>query len=228
MVMPRRYTNAELVDALAADYVSGGMGPAAARRMRTLIDRDPGFTTAVARWRTHLDAALLTQQPPAAVWQAIAARLDGTSAPGRAQLGVRWPRRALAGIALAAALSIAVLLVRPPGSTPGVAQVVAVLRGSVGQGAVVMIKGREVSLTALGTLRAPSGRVYELWLIPHGGKPVAVAVVSPDQTRYRLSDAAGAALAGATAFAVSVEPPGGSPTGRPTGPVVLIGPVEHS
>ncbi len=228
MVMPRRYTDPERVDALAADYVSGGMGPAAARRMRSLIEQEPGFTAAVARWRTHLDAALLTQQPPAAVWQAIAARLDGAPAPARVQPAVRWWRRALAGVALAAAIGVTVFLVRPPGPGPGVAQVVAVLRGSAGQGAVVMVQGREVSLTALGTLQAPRGRVYELWLIPHGGQPVAVAVAHHGQTRLRLSAAAAAELANATAFAISVEPPGGSPTGRPTGPVVLSGPAEHA
>ena len=228
MVMPRRYTDPERVDALAADYVSGAMGPAAARRMRALIDQDPGFAAAVARWRTHLDAALLVQQPPTSVWQAIAARLDRASAPGRAPAAVRWWPRALAGVGLAAAIGIAVLLVRPPGPVPGAAQVVAVLRGSSGQGAVVMIQGRDVSLTALGSLRAPSGRAYELWLIPRGGRPIAVAVTRPGQTRYRLSAAAGAGLAAAAAFAISVEPPGGSPTGRPTGPVVLSGPAERS
>ena len=230
--MPRRYTNPELVDALAGDYLSGGMGPAAARRMRALIDQDPGFAAAVARWRIHLDAALLTQQPPDAVWQAINARLDGAPAPGRAPHAARWWRRVLAGVALVAAVTGAVLLVRPPGSVPGSvpggAQVVAVLRGSAGQGAVVMVQGREVSLTALGALQAPSGRVYELWVIPRGGKPIAVAVANPGQTRYRLPAAAGAVLAEAKSFAISVEPPGGSPTGQPTGPVVLMGPVEHS
>ena len=226
--MPRRYSDAECVDALAADYVSGAMGEAAARRMRALIDQDPRFAEAVARWRTHLDAALLTQQPPASVWQGIVARLDASRTPGGARAADRWWLRALAGLGLAVAVGIAVLLVRPPRSVPGVAQVVAVLHGPSGQGAVVMVQDREVSLTALGTLQAPRGRAYELWLIPRGGKPIGVAVASPGQTRYRLPAAAGAGLATATAFAISVEPPGGSPTGQPTGPVVLSGPVEHS
>ena len=37
-----------------------------------------------------------------------------------------------------------------------------------------------------------------------------------------------ALLAGAAQLAVSIEPPGGSPTGLPTGPVVIVAPISKS
>lgn len=70
----------------------------------------------------------------------------------------------------------------------------------------------------------PSERSLELWYIaPSGGAPRSMGLV--DRTRLDAAIPAVArsgGLAGAT-LAVSVEPPGGSPTGSPTGPVVYSG-----
>jgi anti-sigma-K factor RskA len=68
-------------------------------------------------------------------------------------------------------------------------------------------------------------RAIELWLIPAGdtrprslgliqaGQPIRLDI-PPDLARRLTPDAA---------LAVSLEPPGGSPTGLPTGPVVALG-----
>src|SRR5260370_24305031 len=68
-------------------------------------------------------------------------------------------------------------------------------------------------------------RAYELWLIPSGEtRPRSLGLVQPGQP-IRLdipSDLAGRVTPDAT-LAVSLEPPGGSPTGLPTGPVVAAG-----
>lgn len=66
-----------------------------------------------------------------------------------------------------------------------------------------------------------SGRVPELWLIPPGGKPIAVGVFARDKaTSIALSPQLAAQWNAKALLAVSIEPPGGSPTGQPTGPVV--------
>jgi len=46
------------------------------------------------------------------------------------------------------------------------------------------------------------------------------------QLEHKLSDAQRAALSGAAQLAVSLEPPGGSPTGAPTGPVLYVAPLK--
>jgi anti-sigma-K factor RskA len=68
----------------------------------------------------------------------------------------------------------------------------------------------------------PSGKTYQLWLIPTEGKPISAGVFDPD------AQGAGTILlpplpagVAAKAFAVTVEPAGGVP--QPTGPIVLLG-----
>lgn len=68
----------------------------------------------------------------------------------------------------------------------------------------------------------PAGKSYQLWLVPSGGAPVNAGLVAANQQN-------GAAVAhtepglAAKAFAVTLEPGGGSP--QPTGSKVLVGAV---
>lgn len=69
----------------------------------------------------------------------------------------------------------------------------------------------------------PAGKIYQLWLVPSSGAPVSAGLVEANQQN-------GAAVAhierglGAKAFAITLEPHGGSP--QPTGPKVLVGAVS--
>lgn len=67
---------------------------------------------------------------------------------------------------------------------------------------------------------APAGHSLELWYIGDDKPPRPMGLI--DKSPATMSIPAGAGGAGAT-FAVSVEPPGGSTTGAPTGPVVYKG-----
>ena len=68
-------------------------------------------------------------------------------------------------------------------------------------------------------------RVLELWWAPEKGKPSSLGLIRADGVtvlpRGRLPG--GLKGSGIDHMAVSVEPPGGSPTGQPTGPVVFYG-----
>jgi anti-sigma-K factor RskA len=71
----------------------------------------------------------------------------------------------------------------------------------------------------------PSGRTYELWLIPTEGKPVDVGLFNTDsQGNGQVILPSLPQGLTAKAFAVSIEPAGGVPA--PTGPIVLVGPVS--
>jgi anti-sigma-K factor RskA len=48
------------------------------------------------------------------------------------------------------------------------------------------------------------------------------------QMHMRLADALAELLQQGATIAISVEPPGGSPTGKPTGPVVASGSLEQA
>ncbi|MGP8253313.1 MAG: anti-sigma factor domain-containing protein [Terracidiphilus sp.] len=72
---------------------------------------------------------------------------------------------------------------------------------------------------------APPGKAYELWLIdPRIGAPRSLGVIAADSaTRSaNLAQYDRAVVEDAT-YAVTVEPPGGSPSGKPSGPPVFVG-----
>ena len=75
--------------------------------------------------------------------------------------------------------------------------------------------------------RAPD-QALELWLVASDGGPPprsARPAGSPGRGLSRLSAVATPAEAETAVLAISLEPPGGSPTGLPTGPVVYQGKI---
>ena len=69
----------------------------------------------------------------------------------------------------------------------------------------------------------PAGRSLELWFVPSGEAPRSLGLVEPGTTPIRLPAARIGRSPGTGSFAVSVEPPGGSPADGPTGPVIYSG-----
>jgi anti-sigma-K factor RskA len=70
----------------------------------------------------------------------------------------------------------------------------------------------------------PSDKSYQLWVVPADGAPISVGVFNPatgDRAHWMTKVPAGVA---AKAFAVTLEPAGG--TSQPTGPKVFVGPVS--
>jgi anti-sigma-K factor RskA len=75
-------------------------------------------------------------------------------------------------------------------------------------------------LAALAPVEVPAGKALELWIKPPGGtSPRSLGVLPPAGRRLILPSMPAAG----TALMISLEPPGGSPTGAPTGPVVFGG-----
>ena len=71
--------------------------------------------------------------------------------------------------------------------------------------------------------KAPPGKSYELWIIDAKlGAPRSLGVIGEKPRAATLSDYDPAVVADAT-YAVTVEPPGGSPDGKPSGPPVFVG-----
>ena len=88
----------------------------------------------------------------------------------------------------------------------------------------VVDRGRgSVVLTPIGP-GPVDARARELWLIPKGGAPIAAGMIRRDAPRpVKLApELVKAADAGAS-LAVSLEPDGGAPDGKPTGPIIASG-----
>ena len=87
---------------------------------------------------------------------------------------------------------------------------------------------QELRLHAQNVYDLPVGKAHELWALPEGGAPVSLGLLpKTGEQRRVLTPAQQTALAGAKQIAVSLEPEGGSPTGAPTGPVLLVAPLSR-
>jgi anti-sigma-K factor RskA len=75
-------------------------------------------------------------------------------------------------------------------------------------------------LKPLNDLSMTPGRALELWAVPAQGAPRSLGLVQAAGATTLLRPQL---LRDTAAFAVSVEPAGGSPTGAPTGPIVSVG-----
>ncbi len=233
------YAREPLADALASSYVAGTLRGGARRRFEALLPGHPALRAAVQGWRDRLmplAATVAPVTPPPRIWQAIEGRLWPVPAGRSAGFGpvAWWQRlslwRGLSGLATAAVLVLTVALVRTPPAAP---PIVVVLEGQAGTAAagasfVASVSGdgqAMVMLPVSTTVPMQSDRVLELWSVPPRGAPKSLGLISASGATVLPRSRLPATLlkGGTAALAVSVEPPGGSPTGAPTGPVVFAG-----
>jgi anti-sigma-K factor RskA len=207
-------------DALAAEYVLGTLEARDAVRARALIEADAGFAQAVARWEARLaplQALAPPEAPPPELYARIAATLDPAPTP-RPRWRFPWPAFGLGAGALAAGL--AAFLVLRPAPAP---QLMTVLLTSQDQPAwVVSAEGDALRLAALNPRAVPEGRVFELWALPPGATAPTSLGLIPPEGRLTVSPR-GIRPEPGMLIEITLEPPGGSPIGRPTGPIQFIG-----
>jgi anti-sigma-K factor RskA len=212
-------------DLLAAEHALG-LADASAREAS-----DPAFAAAVDAWRARLDPLLGPERaPPPELWERIVARLPANDVdPAR-----RW-RFATFAASAAAAVLLGLLVARPAGETPAPApqvaasaparMMVAALTPKDGKGALSITYDKSAGQMVVNPMGMDAGgRTPELWVIPADGKPRSLGVV-PEKAAAAMTvpPEHRAMLAEGVTLAVSLEPEGGSPTGAPTGPVVMTG-----
>ena len=238
------YARQTLADTLAASYVTGTLRAAARRRFETLLPSHPALRAAVTDWLARLmplTAVVGPVAPSPQVWSAIERRLWPAAAAAAAvapTAAVSWWRglgfwRAASGLATVAAVGLSVLLLNPAAQAP---PVVVVLQGTEAGGpmltsfvASVSADGRALVARPVQPVALAADRVLELWAVPPQGAPRSLGLISAaGVTVIRREKLSPGLLDGrnTAAFAVSVEPPGGSPTGTPTGPVVFAGKLQ--
>jgi anti-sigma-K factor RskA len=223
------------LDELAAQYALGTLRGPARDAFTRAAHADPQIAAVAREWERRLAllaSAVPAVNPPPRVWAAIATRLglEGVRGAGLAwwqRLGF-WRGFALASFAAALILS-ALQLMQPP-AAPG-ESLVAVLAGPDAKPVMVATAALDqpvLTLKAVADVTPGPGRAFELWALPEGGPPRSLGVIAPaGVVKVRLRGPSGDALARVPALAVSLEPPGGSPTGQPTGPVLYSGKIER-
>jgi anti-sigma-K factor RskA len=228
-----RYDSPELRERLAAEYVLGTMPGRSRRRFERLIAEEPALARLVGAWADRLaplDMATPPQEPPARVWRAIEGRIARAAAPPRPAPSWRDSLAFWRGLAIAASVATVVLALylavfSGPATAP-VPTVVAVLADHGGAPGWIAITGPrhgEISVSAIRPAPAPAGRSFELWGIA-GGSPRPLGLLRPQPGHATIMRAGEMPPPGGV-LAVSLEPANGSPTGRPTGPVLYQGTV---
>ena len=223
---------------LAAEYALGLLDARDRREAERRVAADPGFADEVAFWQARLTPLIETVapvEPPASLWDRIDAALGAETtsqakppvapkASGLWESLAFWRGLAFGSLGLAAAslVGLAVLLPRPMQNPP----LVAALAPSGGPPAFVAAydPARRTVIVIPASLAGADRRVPELWLIPPGGSPRSLGLLDPARpVTLSLPEELRAEASPQAVLAVSLEPPGGSPTGQPTGPVIAQG-----
>lgn len=232
------YNRPELLDRLAAEYVLGLLRHRARARFERLCAELPAALSARQRWEERLlplSLALAPVAPDANRWpqieRAIAA-LNGASAAPR--VAARSAARRWWPVAVAAALvGVALLVGKLTYWNEPTWEPVAVLAPANAAPLWRLERsadGAQITIRALGPITLNATKSYELWILPSaGGNPVSLGLMPRyGKLERRLTPAQRTLLAAARQIAVSVEPLGGSPTGVPTGPVVIVASVMRA
>jgi anti-sigma-K factor RskA len=220
----------EAREALAAEYVLGTLEAREVARVRAAMAADPGFAALVEAWESRLAPLARTipaAEPPAELLARIEAALDArASATVPAAPARFWKAWAVGASAVAAGLA-AVLLLRPAAEAPQ--RFVAVLQQDRATPAWVVEASRERGIVLAGAINPrprEEGRVLQLWGLPVGATaPTSLGLV-PEDGRLAVDPRVLAPQPGML-IEISLEPPGGSPIGRPTGPILFIGRLER-
>jgi len=227
---------------LAADYVMGLLDAAEEARAERLMSTDESFARAVGAWRERLadfDASAEPVAPSPALWERIAETIKAAPSPdSRVRLwdNIRFWRTAAISGALAASLLMVLAiggLVTSRQLQTDLAELsrrkpvyVAVLVSDATReaGAIVnaFADGR-VELVPLRPIEVPPGKTLQVWTLwDRAVGPKSVGLTGQSRT-LQLDLKSLPTTVQDQLFEITLEPEGGSPIGRPTGPILYKG-----
>jgi len=244
--------NGDDLDALAGDYVLGTLPAAGRRAVEARLPGDAALRAAVEDWEARLlplTALAAPVDPSDGLWPRIAGSVRAApanaaaatappsqqpaagQAPSRAPRGARWWDslalwRGLSGGGFAMAAVLAALLLGRGGTAPAVPQYLVVLVAPQDRAPGWVVQAgtaRQASLIPLATAAVPQGRTLQFWTKGADWRgPVSLGLVQPGQVlRVPLDKLP--PLEPDQLFELTLEPAGGSPLDRPTGPIQFIG-----
>lgn len=232
---------------LASEYALGLLDAGEARDVEARLVADERLAALVEEWRervAELDATAPFVPPDPALWSRIEASLPvrtasatelttpslpGTRAAQRERVAPWWNSLPLwRGVGLAACAAT-VLLAAGIGYVAQKASqapvLVAVLLSDQNHPAAVVNAFRDgrTELLALSELKAPEGKSLQVWTLWDRARgPVSVGLLDALRTiPLNVDDLP--LPAAEQLYEVTLEPAGGSPTGRPTGPILMKG-----
>jgi anti-sigma-K factor RskA len=218
-------------DLLAAEYVLGVLDASARANAAARIDNERAFAARVDNWYQRLaplDDSYATVTPPPMIKAAVDKRLfvsTQTKSPGLLESLAFWRGLSVAALALAAFVVVPAV-VRRDRQVAKVIPIVAPMQADTGEVRFVALYepgSDEIRITRVKADKA-GDKDFELWFVDGSSVPESMGVLSnADTMSIKVKPEMIARINAGDAFAVSVEPLGGSPTGTATGPVIAVG-----
>ena len=205
--------------ALAAEYVLGVLALDERLAVEARLKTDAAFAGLVTAWETHFSALnddFASVQAPD-LMPLIEARIFGKSARAKRSW---WGF--FAGIGVAAALVLAVVVNLPPAGNTGPVLTASLAAETQDLAFNASYADGTLTLARLSGADAAAGRDYELWVIVGDAAPVSLGLIKDATSTRPLAN-----LAPGAVLAVSLEQAGGSTTGAPdlvllTGVIVAL------
>lgn len=217
------------------EYVLGLLEGSELVAFEQRLDREPELAAAVARLRAHLEAlddTAGTHPADLALWQRIADRLDAapqdssiTRSMPRPTNDNGWMRRLGMAASIVVALGAGYLAGTSLSTTPQPIMIAVLLTEDGAQpGAIVeAFADDSIRLVPLDLMQRPQDRVYQVWTLPDPQTgPVSMGIFDDPQT-IRLAGPNLPLPETGQLYEITLEPAGGSPTGHPTGPILVKG-----
>ena len=214
-----------------AEFVLGTLTAGERAGLQREMETDQRLRDHVLRWEdwlAGLNDVIPEVEPGAELWPSIERRLRPEAARPVVDMSLslrrsraRWRAATIAFGALAAGLA---LFISTEWLRPERPAYLAVINRSGDLPALIVRVDTASETVTVRSVAAetPADRVLQLWYVGGGQAPRSMGLLDQPQTRVTLPEGARGDITGAT-LAVSIEPPGGSTTGAPTGPVVYSG-----
>jgi anti-sigma-K factor RskA len=226
-------------DLLAAEYALRLLEGEDLREAQRRAAIDPVFAAEITAWEERLAPLaqeIPEEQPEPHVWQRIERALPDvpSSAGNVVQLRRKmslWRGYAAAITVVAASLAL-VVGYQAARDEPAIVQperapiMVAALSSEDTEIALAVAYDPQQGnlLVTPARLAGAPGHDHELWIIPSGGAPISLGLVTGGAPqRLEIPALLAPRFQARATIALSVEPAGGSPTGQPTGPVIAAG-----
>lgn len=218
--------------ATAAEYVVGTLTPAERGEVEQALPRDAGLRQDVYFWQDKLLAMtrmLAPVEPSPAVWSRIEYSINQAKTSRTAPSQPWWEGLAFwrfgAAFASVLAVVLAMQLLPADAPVPGT-RYLAVLQSPDRQDAGWIVEaaaGGKLRLIPLGTTTVAPQKALQFWTkTKDASAPTSLGLVPPDRVT-EIDVASLPALEREQLFELTLEPETGSPTGRPTGPILYVG-----
>ncbi|RTL66638.1 MAG: anti-sigma factor [Hyphomicrobiales bacterium] len=226
------------IGVLAASFVTGLMDEPERRAFEQRLAQEPALRAAVEAARVRfleIDVAARPVAASAGLWDRIASGLDGERRP----ISLAAARRASAAAPSAptrpstnrafwqgfAAASLAAVLIGGSLWTalwPRAPRLVVVLLDAQARPVSIVetFEGQTIRVVPLGNIEIPQGRTLQVWTLPDPATgPVSIGLL-PGASATTLKGPSLPAPKLDQLYEITIEAAGGSPTGKPTGPIV--------